>query len=119
MSKPKPRGWSKLEFKEHPDGKLGMQLMTGAYVNHLYVVQMTAHYYEPFGEVVHLWVRNNDASTYHDWSELQRIKNELCGDDCVAVEVFPPADDLLDSANIYHLWCWNPLRFRLPFEFKS
>ena len=54
---------------------------------------------------------------------LGQIKHAMeftaAGDDCVAVEVFPPADDLLDSANIYHLWCWNPLRFRLPFEFKS
>jgi len=45
-------------------------------------------------------VRKHD-STRVEWAELQRIKNELFGEDRVAVEVLPRQRDLVDSANMY------------------
>lgn len=42
----------------------------------------------------------------HDWRDMQRIKNEICGSERTAVEVFPPMSRLLDTSNQYHLWVY-------------
>ena len=36
--------------------------------------------------------------------EMQRIKNEIAGEDAVAVEVYPKQSDIFDGADAYHLW---------------
>lgn len=38
------------------------------------------------------------------WVELQRIKHEAGYGDCDAVEVFPPEADVVNVANMRHLW---------------
>ena len=38
------------------------------------------------------------------WDELQRIKNECLGEDVWCVEVYPPQADVVDVANMRHLW---------------
>lgn len=38
------------------------------------------------------------------WDELQTIKSKVGYADCWAVEVFPPADRVVDVANMRHLW---------------
>jgi hypothetical protein len=48
------------------------------------------------------------------WAEKQRIKDEIFGTDRVAVEVLPAAGDVVDAADIYHLWVLPP-GFCLPF----
>jgi hypothetical protein len=67
----------------------------------------------PWGDVDHAAIRNL-SSTDIPWAAKQRIKNDLFGEDRVAVEVFPPAADLVDAANMYHLWVL-PVAYRLPF----
>ena len=47
------------------------------------------------------------------WPEAQRIKNELAGSDATAVEVYPPQSEVVDQADMYHLWV---LPGRLPFS---
>ena len=85
--------------------------------NKVYSVQ---HYVKPtnWGPVDHLMVRRNDEEPVRSWQDLQRIKNELCGVDRTAVEVFPAETDLVDAANIYHLWVL-PENFTLPFSLKD
>jgi hypothetical protein len=39
--------------------------------------------------------------TFH---EMQRIKNELLGPEIIAVEIYPMQDDLVDAADMFHLW---------------
>ncbi len=68
----------------------------------------------PWGEITLLMVRRNDAAPVRSWGDLQRIKNELTGPERVAVEVYPAETDLVDDANIYHLWVL-PAGFVLPF----
>lgn len=50
------------------------------------------------------------------WWEAQRIKNDLAGDDATAVEVYPPAREVVDGADMYHLWV---LPAPLPFSLSS
>jgi hypothetical protein len=57
---------------------------------------------------VHLSFKRNDKEVMNspdDWRDKMRIKNELAGDECEAVELFPAMSRLTDSANQYHLWC--------------
>ena len=44
----------------------------------------------------------------------QEIKDELFGSRAVAVEVYPPKKNLVDVADIYHLWVL-PKDYQLPF----
>jgi len=86
------------------------------YVNNRYSVQLSL-VSTGDGEVTHLWIRAHDGSMPRSWRDLQRIKNELVGADRVAVEVFPPDDELVDSANMAHLWVYPP-GFILPFRLQ-
>lgn len=66
-----------------------------------------------WGEVEHAAIRNH-ASSDIPWAAKQRIKNELFGEERVAVEVFPPEPELVDDANMYHMWVL-PVGYKLPF----
>lgn len=74
---------------------------------------------EPFGPMVHLSIKTNDRAAHHDWRDLQRIKNELCGDEAEAVELYPAESRLVDAANQYHLFVCKPGGYRFPFGFKE
>lgn len=67
-----------------------------------------------WGIVQHAAIRNA-PNTDIPWAEKQRIKNELFGAETVAVEVFPAMSELVDEANMYHLWVL-PDGMKLPFS---
>lgn len=50
------------------------------------------------------------------WWEAQRIKNELCGELSTAVEVYPPQPEVVDEADMYHLWTVDPLPFSIAYK---
>lgn len=66
-----------------------------------------------WGEVLHLAIRNV-PNTGISWPDKQWIKDQLVGRERVAIEVFPSADDVIDAANMYHLWVL-PKGMALPF----
>jgi hypothetical protein len=48
------------------------------------------------------------------WPEMQRIKDELAGPSATAVEVYPPRGEIVDEADMYHLWVLTePLPFTI------
>ena len=98
---------------DHPMRPRGPRWREGCFVNNRYSVQISDHL-TSWGSVVHLWIRRHDNKMPRTWSDLQRIKNELVGEDRVAVEVFPEEEYLHDSANMAHLWVL-PEGFILPF----
>jgi hypothetical protein len=69
-----------------------------------------------FPPMVHLSFRRNDRKTCVDWRHKQYIKNEICGEECEAVEVFPAESRLVDTSNQYHLWVFED-GYQLPFGF--
>jgi len=85
-------------------------------VNNRYAVQFSLLEIE-IGVMTHLWIRAHDQQMPRSWSDLQRIKADLCGADRVAVEVFPPASELVDEANMAHLWVF-PKGYVLPFRLR-
>ena len=66
-------------------------------------------------ECTHLSIKRRDRLEIRDWREFQRIKNELVGPECEAIEVFPAESRLVDTANQYHLWVFP---FKLPIGFN-
>jgi hypothetical protein len=56
------------------------------------------------GYWTHLSIKRNDQQPIHDWRHLQQIKNDICGPDREAVELYPASSRVIDSANQYHLW---------------
>lgn len=70
-------------------------------------------------DMVHLSIRHVERLAVHDWRDFQRIKNELVGEECEAVELYPAESRLVDSANQYHLWVFKNPKHRYPFGFQS
>jgi len=73
------------------------------------------------GKVEHVTItRRSDGKISYDgskdfsWAEKQQIKDELFGENRVAIEVFPKSKMLVDVADVYHLWVFDK-RFDLPF----
>lgn len=63
--------------------------------------------------VTHLAVTSLSA-VRPTWHEMQRIKDEIAGPDRFGVEVYPPRDEIVDGADMFHLWVW-PEGKTLPF----
>lgn len=87
-------------------------------VNNLFSVQYFYHATE-WGEVTQLTIRRHDADNgakgrQVSWADKQRIKDELVGGRFTAIEVFPSQENLVDQANLYHLWVL-PEDMELPF----
>lgn len=66
--------------------------------------------------MVHLNIRRRDGRTiFRDWRHFQAIKNQLIGEECEAVELYPAESRLNDTSNKYHLWCFTDPTYRVPF----
>jgi hypothetical protein len=88
------------------------------YLNNIYEVEVTAVDVPDWPPVKHLSIKRRDKEAIHDWRHLQRIKNEICGPEAEAVELYPAESRLLDGANQYHLWCVPP-GYNFPFGFTT
>lgn len=65
---------------------------------------------------VHLNIRRCDGGPIlRDWRHFQRIKNEVVGPECEAVEIYPAESRLVDTSNKFHLFACKDPTFRLPF----
>jgi hypothetical protein len=84
------------------------------YVNDTYQVKMRNS--PPY---IHLDISRLDGQPVENWREMQRIKNELVGPECEAVELFPAESRLVDTANQYHLWVMPDSGFRFPFGYSK
>ena len=62
-----------------------------------------------------LSIRTHDREVRHDWREFQRIKNEICGAECEAVELYPAESRLVDTSNQFHLFVFEGYKF--PFGY--
>jgi len=84
------------------------------WMNNLYQVNIA------YGEdIIHLSIKRRDKRPIHNWRQLQRIKNELVGEEYEAVEIYPAESRLVDTSNQYHLWVFTDPKFRLPFGFDG
>lgn len=69
--------------------------------------------------IVQLSIRRIDRAAVRDWRDFQRIKNQLMGPDCEAIELYPAESRLVDTANQFHLWVVHDPLFRFPFGYTE
>lgn len=63
--------------------------------------------YDEIDGYKHLRIIRRDNKSIHNYMDLQQIKNDLLGDDAIAIEVFPKSKDFINGSNTYHLWSWD------------
>jgi hypothetical protein len=44
---------------------------------------------------------------------MQRIKDDILGSEATAIEVYPPSSQVVDEADMFHIWSVDPLPFSL------
>lgn len=86
------------------------------WINDIY--QVAVH---EFGNnAVHLNIRRRDGGPIlRDWRHFQLIKNQLIGEECEAVELYPAESRLVDTTNKFHLWGVRDPSYRFPFGFDE
>jgi len=84
--------------------------------NDLYQVQV--RYHDNRG-LLHLNIRRRDGSLMRDWRHLPEIKNQLLGEECEAVELYPAESRKVDTSNKFHLWGYRDPRWRFPLGFDD
>jgi hypothetical protein len=84
-----------------------------AWANDLYAV-LVRPVETRWGKVWHLAIRTA-SNLEPPWRDKQRIKNEIFGQDISAVEIMPPSNEVIDQADMYHIWVL-PEGFELPFS---
>lgn len=57
------------------------------------------------GEWIQLGIYCEDGEPRHDFRAFQRIKNDICGSEWEAIELYPAESRLVDPSNYYLLWC--------------
>jgi hypothetical protein len=90
------------------------------YKNALYTVlvkQVTMR--ANFPAMTHLSVRRNDRQPIFDWRDMQRVKNDLIGEENEGVQLFPAESRLLDTSNQYHMYVINDPKISFPFGYEE
>ena len=100
-------------FENMGDGA-GGEPNKATHVNTLYQVST----YEYPSGWTWLAIVRRDRSAVHDWRHFQRIKNELCGPEREAVEIFPAESRLVDTSNQWHLWV-GPEGWQMPIGYAA
>ena len=85
--------------------------------NDLYTVLVDRDNEEYMG-YIHISFRRNDRQPVTDWRHKQNIKNQLIGEECEAIELFPAESRLVDQANQYHMWGLPDPKNQFPVGFN-
>lgn len=96
---PLVRGNTRTENITFPDGRV-ITSNAVMWMNDEYAVAV----YEEVEGVTHITVQRVDGQPARDWRHLQQIKNETCGVEREAVELFPAQSRVVDLANTTHLF---------------
>jgi hypothetical protein len=68
----------------------------------------------------HLNIRRRDGKPiFRDWRHFQWIKNELVGEECEGLELYPAESRLNDTSNKYHLFVFADPTYRIPFGMQD
>ncbi len=102
--------WGEWEAQRFPAGSVGggwCAQITKSYKNRVFaVLERTV------GDVTHFAVISLSGRR-PSWHEMQRIKDGLAGPGATAVEVYPPKSEIVDDADVFHIWV---LPVPLPFS---
>ncbi len=100
MNKP----WNKFQPINLATAQHVPHWMTRAYTNNHCVVMINDKAPTSHGEAVCAMIKRHDGRPVHNWRKIQNIKNEIFGENTIAVEYYPPESKLIDHFNLYWLW---------------
>jgi hypothetical protein len=112
---PKAGNWGAWNLKTFPKGSVSRNPRGWAYqfeICHVNDVFSVLDRTLPNG-VRHLGI-SSLSGIRPTWPEMQRIKDEIAGVGATAVEVYPPQQEIVDQADMFHIWVLpEPLSFTL------
>jgi hypothetical protein len=66
--------------------------------------------------LVQISIKRHDGKPLHPlWRDKQAIKNQVVGEECEGIELYPAESRKHDQVNQYHLWAIDDRTFRFPF----
>ena len=74
---------------------------------------------QDMGAFYHVSVKRLDKKEIHDWRNMQRIKNELIGEENEGCELYPAESRRVDTANQYHMFVAKNQEFRFTFGYTE
>ena len=74
---------------------------------------------EEAGKMAWISIKRRDKCPIHDWRDMQRIKNDVVGEECEAMEIYPAESRLMDTANQYHLFAFTNPENTIPIGFRG
>ncbi len=90
--------------------------MTRAFRNTRYTVMIYENHPTTHGNAIRVMVqKHNDTAILNHWSEMQKIKNEIFGEETTAIEYYPAKSQLIDDHNIYWFWIFPENVLPIPF----
>lgn len=93
--------------------------MTRAFKNTRYIVMVFDNSPTSQGTATRVMVQKHDNTTIlKHWSEMQKIKNEIFGEEIMAIEYYPPKSKLIDDYNIYWFWIFPEGVIPVPYVGK-
>jgi D-lyxose ketol-isomerase len=79
--------------------------LTRAFRNTRYTVMVFDNHPVTTGFASCVMVQKHDATPIiRHWSEMQKIKNEIFGEETTAIEYYPAKSKLIDEHDIYWFW---------------
>lgn len=63
--------------------------------------------FDKIKEYRHLRISRIDRKPIHNYMDMQEIKNDLWGEDTIAIEVYPKQENFKNGSDTYHLWTWE------------
>lgn len=103
--------WGAWESIEYPNGIMSRRGWLGE-IRQVRKNKVFAVLIRPHEHGVHLAV-SSLSYIRPTWRETHRIKNEILGEEATAVEVYPPNSEVVDGADMFHIWSVDPLPFSL------
>jgi hypothetical protein len=89
--------------------------MTRAYKNNRFVVMVYDNSIVTTGTATRVLIQRIDnLPILGHWAEIQKIKNELFGEETIAIEYYPAKSKLIDDFNIYWIWIFPDGILPLP-----
>lgn len=89
-------------------GKPTPEWMEEIWHNSAYMVFVANVFSPRLGPLTQLMIQRRSGQDTRNWAHMQRIKNEICGEERVGIEVFPAQSGVADTDTTHHIWVLTP-----------
>ncbi|HNA77819.1 MAG TPA: hypothetical protein PKY99_00110 [Turneriella sp.] len=100
--------------------KFGRENVKAIYTDGFVVVQEYHLHWRPrFKKILvrHLAISHRDGIRLNKFYDIMALKDLICGEDCEAVQVYPRRNEVVDAADMLHLFVF-PRGFKWPLTLR-